>query len=358
MSRLILKGATSGTTELAAAAVAGDSTLTLPASNGSAHQLLKMGTTAGEMAYSDASLSSDQNLSGLSAMNGSSLAGLRNAIINGDFDIWQRGTSFTNPAAGAFVADRWNQGYDGTGATRTISQQFFPLGQMEVPGEPRSFLRYAQTVAGTGATNTFIQQRIEGVRTFAGQQVTLSFYARAASPLTLRGVYLAQVFGTGGSPTANTRIDLVGDQPIDTVWKRYSYTTIVPSISGRTLGTDGNDRLTPVFLLPINEVFTFDLACVQLELGPVATPFERRPIGMELELCQRYYERCYATIVASGWVPIETFVTSKRVVPSLAIVSYVVGSGGGIGPYGFHNFVASSYATVAARVILAGDAEL
>ena len=53
------------------------------------------------------------------------IAGGRNMVVNGDFKIWQRGTSFSSPANASFTADRWFMYYDGTGATRTISQQTF-----------------------------------------------------------------------------------------------------------------------------------------------------------------------------------------------------------------------------------------
>jgi len=73
----------------------------------------------------------------LSSLNGGPLAGFRNRIINGNFDIWQRGTSFSVTAANTYTADRWLVFFDGTGATRTISQQSFTPGQIDVPNEPK-----------------------------------------------------------------------------------------------------------------------------------------------------------------------------------------------------------------------------
>jgi len=79
-------------------------------------------------------------------------------------------------------------------------------------------------------------------------------------------------------------------------------TANIPSISGKILGTDGNDNLQIVFWFDAGSSFnsrtnslgqqsgTFDIANVQLESGTVATPFEQRPIGLELNLCQRFYQ--------------------------------------------------------------------
>ena len=49
---------------------------------------------------------------------------------------------------------------------------------------------------------------------------------------------------------------------------------------------------------------TFYITGVQLEVGSVATPFERRPFGTELSLCQRYYEKSYNIDIA---VPTATY---------------------------------------------------
>ena len=107
-------------------------------------------------------------------LNGGPLAGFRNRIINGNFDFWQRGASFTGSEYGA---DRWFSARVGT--THTATRQAFTLGQTAVPGEPTYFCRtVVSSVAGAGNVAILVQ-RIEDVRTFAGQQVTLSFWAKA-----------------------------------------------------------------------------------------------------------------------------------------------------------------------------------
>jgi hypothetical protein len=230
-----------------------------------------------------------RNLVNVGAINNGPLAGFRNAIINGNFDIWQRGTSFASPTSGDYTADRWEVAFDNTGATRTLSRQSFALGQADVPGEPTYFMRFDQSVAGSGGTFTQLAQRIESVRTFAGQQVTISFWAKAAASTTMPSVVLQQLFGSGGLPSGLTSTTAGSSLALTTTWQKFSYQVNIPSISGKTLGTDNNDALIAVFFMPLNATFTIDIAQVQVEPGPVATVFERRPIGLELALCQRYY---------------------------------------------------------------------
>jgi len=289
MSRVRLTGSTSGYVEITAPATAGNNTVTLPSSNGSANQLLKNGATPGVLEYSTVRIGSTGELDNIASINGGPLAGFRNAIINGNFDIWQRGTSFSSPANGTYTADRWLITYDGSGATRTISQNLFVVGSTEAAPGASFYLEHAQTVAGSGAAYNTLIQRIEGVRTFEGQTVTLSFYARGASAaLTLPSIIFRQNFGAGGSAFVDTTV-AANVVIAGTYFAKYTYTVTLPSISGKTVGS--GDSMELILFLPINTTFNFHLASVQLEPGSVATPFEQRPIGTELALCQRYFQK-------------------------------------------------------------------
>jgi hypothetical protein len=235
---------------------------------------------------------STTDLTNYANMTTTPISGFRNAIINGDFRVWQRGTSFSSPTNGTFVSDRWLAYFDGTGATRTISQQPHTLGVAPVAGyESEFFIRYNQSVAGTGATYNEYNHKIEGVRTFAGQTVTLSFWAKAASTTSLPFISLRQEFGTGGSPSSSVITSIASSVSVGTSWTRFTFTVTLPSISGKTLGSTNNNNLTLLLGFPLNSVFTVDIWGVQLEKGTIATPFEQRPIGTELALCQRYYIR-------------------------------------------------------------------
>ena len=232
----------------------------------------------------------------LSSLNGGALAGFRNRIINGNFDFWQRGTSFTGNDYGA---DRWFHGRVGT--THTVTRQAFTLGQTAVPGEPTYFCRtVVSSVAGAG-NYAVLEQRIEDVRTFAGQQIIISFWAKVDATKNI-AVDLTQYFGTGGSPSASITAIGATKLSIGTSWQKVTITATVPSISGKTIGTDNNSNLNLTIWFDAGSDFnarndslgqqsgTFEIAQVQIEPGSVATPFERRPIGTELALCQRYYQ--------------------------------------------------------------------
>jgi hypothetical protein len=220
----------------------------------------------------------------------------KNKVINGAFDIWQRGTSFTTPALNAYTADRFYQAQNGTAPTITHSQQAFTYGTAPVAGyESTYFYRVDQTVAGSAATFNFIGQKIEDVRTFANQTFTFSFWAKAASTITLPSVEISQVFGSGGSTSVNTT--LASSVSVGTSWTRYSYSITVPSIAGKTIGA-GSHLIVRIFL-PLNSTFTFDTWGWQAEQGSVATAFQTATgtIQGELAACQRYY----ATSIPKGY---------------------------------------------------------
>jgi hypothetical protein len=204
----------------------------------------------------------------------------KNAILNADFKIWQRGTSFSANNSSNYCADRF--AYDDLGIA-TISQQTFTSGTAPVAGyEGQFFVRFAQTGAGAA----FMFQRIEDVRQFAGQTVTVSVWAKAGASLSLAG-QVRQNFGTGGSANVNTTLST---QTVTTSWARYSWTISVPSLTGSTIGTGSYLQIR--LDLPSSGTFTFDTWGWQVEAGSVATAFQTATgtLQGELAACQRYYQ--------------------------------------------------------------------
>jgi hypothetical protein len=225
-------------------------------------------------------------------LNGGPLAGTRNRIINGNYDVWQRGTSFSLSASVAYTADRWEFG--GTG---TVTRQAFSIGQTDVPGEPTYFAEWNIT---SNSQNYECVQKIEDVRNFAGGKLTVSFYAKRSSGTTNLAPRVVQYFGTGGSPSGAVATSLGSAPALTTSWQKFVYTIDVPSIAGKTIGTDNNNSIWISLQISNTATGTIQLAQVQAEPGSTATPFERRSYGQELALCQRYYEKTYSQAIAPG----------------------------------------------------------
>jgi hypothetical protein len=212
----------------------------------------------------------------------------KNKLINSNFFYAQRGTTFTSPADGIYTLDRWRHSQDGTG-TVTITQQAFTPGAAPVAGyEGAFFMRQAVTAIGT-STFFQMQQRIEDVRTLAGETCTLSFWAKADTSRA-GSVFVEQVFGSGGSTTV-AALSNTGGVAITSSWQRFSFTFSMPSLASKTIGT--NSYVQVSLRNVVTSGSALDLYGVQLESGPIATPYTTASgtIGGELDLCQRYYYR-------------------------------------------------------------------
>lgn len=267
---------------------------------------------------------------------------LKNLAINGGMDVWQRETSFAVDDSEQYTADRFAARADdttGSGAA-TVSRQAFGAGQTAVDGNPAYWLRFAQTVAST-VNNPKLAHRIENVRTFSGVDITVSFWAKAATSTSLT-LSVDQAFGSGGSADVS-----VGTQAFNltTSWQRFTKTFTCASIVGKTLGS--GHHLACELVLPNAATFTIDIADFQVELGGSATSFDRRPFGLELALCQRYYEKSYeyddvpGTITERGQSAgvdqgdeadalVTRFRTEKRTTPSMAWFNPDTGTAGTI----------------------------
>lgn len=253
----------------------------------------------------------------------------KNYLINGAFDFWQRGTTFTSPSNWTYSADRWLVGAF-SGAIGSVTQQALTPG--EIPDfDGAYFIRIA---TGT-ATDLDIIQKIEDVRKMAGKTVTLSFWTRTSTATNSSFDYVefAQNFGSGGSGSVATGHSSVLNGTWGTSWTRCSVTLNVPSISGKTIGTNSHIQ----FRIDINNSFSgnWDITGVQLELGSSATQFSRAggTLAGELVSCQRYFQTplnsadsIYENLaVGTAWAQNRILynrpITPMRVVPSIAISS-------------------------------------
>ena len=219
----------------------------------------------------------------------------KNAVINGGFDIWQRGTSIA--ATGAvtiYTADRWGTRFTSGGVTasRQTTSDTTNLPNIQ-------YCIRVQRNSGVTATNTmYLAQSFETVNSipYAGKTVTMSFYARRGANFSPTGNILnANIYsGTGTDQeiisTGYTGSTIVASNAIalTTTWTRYTITG--------TVGTNINEiavyfDASPTGTAGANDYF--EITGVQLEVGSQATPFSRNAstIQGELAACQRYYYR-------------------------------------------------------------------
>jgi hypothetical protein len=185
----------------------------------------------------------------ISTINGGPI-GAKNAIINGNFGINQRGVSGTvTLSAGAYGHDRWKAGASGCTYTFATSENVTTL---------------------TISSGSLIQV-IEGLNLNSGTY-TLSWTGTAQGKIGA-GSYAGS--GVTGTATGGTNLNI--------------------------------------------EFGTGTLSLVQFEVGSVATPFERRPYGAELSLCQRYFWRWVPpignTIFARGYAFSATDSTNQVILP-------------------------------------------
>jgi len=211
----------------------------------------------------------------------------RNLIINGDFKVAQRGTSFTSDG---YSLDRWY--HQLSGGTSTTSQQTFALGS-EVAG----CSKYLKQATSTGANYCGLVYKVEDVKSIHQGKVTFSFYAKGTNPaggsFTVR---LARI------NTGTTFFDtpLNSTLTLTSTWQRFVYTFDVASFSG--MGTIDN---TSQLYISIHQsagdagtaAWELNLTGVQLENAEKVSTFDQRTYAEELAACQRY---CYAQYGGSG----------------------------------------------------------
>jgi hypothetical protein len=256
-----------------------------------------------------------------------------NKLINGDMDIWQRGTTFTVSASSVYTADRWAMYTDTLRPGRgNITQS------SDVPSnsEFQTSLQFqVTTVSNANNQPLTFRQIIEGynARDLIGQTFNISFWVKSSKT----GTY-SVCLGNAGNGMVSDR-SYVTEYTINTNnWEKK--TIVVPGglitagtwnwTNGRGLevifGMAGAGTSTPLNTWVTGNIETspnqvnlldvvgntFNITGVQLERGVAATPFEHRPIGTELALCHRYYNR-------ESWI-------NPDIYPYLCVNGYMYGT--------------------------------
>lgn len=277
----------------------------------------------------------------------------RNLIHNSMFNIAQRGTG---PWTTGATTDRWRL----SSVLDTDSINLYPIddnGRAQIGDEAAVRLLQNSFTGNAGATaQSFLIQAMEGVRRFAGKTVIVSFWANSSTTLKL-GINISQVFGTGGSPSTGLWVNATGQQVTTTaIWTRYSVTFAIPSVTGKTLGTNGDDYTGLAFFYTSGatnnaaagnigvQSGAINLWGVQLEIAQPGqtqpTPLEKPDPELQLRQCQRFYQTGYQRFVVyqqagSGSGTAWPLAVAMRAQPTVTnnITTQTNCTGSSIGPY-------------------------
>jgi hypothetical protein len=265
-----------------------------------------------------------------------SLQGFRNRILNGGMVIDQRnaGASIT-PTNGQYLVDRFF-------AIQSVASKYSAQQNAGAVTPPVGFSNYQgitslSAYSAASGEQFYIAQRIEASNigdlawgTANAQDVTLSFKVRSS----LTGMHSGSIIN---APTFNRSYPFTFTVNAANTWEEK--TVVIPGDTSGTWATSGTGAgLQVAFNLGTGSDFvgtagawngntnygatgavsvvatsgaTFYITGVQLEAGSVATPFERRPYGTELQLCQRYYYKTVADAIGAPFANGYSFSTTQ-----------------------------------------------
>lgn len=256
----------------------------------------------------------------------------RNLVINGEFRISQRGDFSTASARSSdeYTVDRFRCAISGVTANFQHIDATLPDGRS---------VKAIRIVATSGTSSGYIGFRttIEEFWRLSGRTITISAWVRTNNAYT------------GFRHDSTT--DISPKFTADSTWRFVSRTYTCPTIT--QAGRDSNQTTFAVLAyggsaaVPVASGDFIEVAELQIELGTVATPFERRPYGTELALCQRYFQKSFAVDVApangltglnttlnaygtnNGYLPYITFPVAMRATPSITFYKTQFGSTNG-----------------------------
>ena len=274
----------------------------------------------------------NETVSGTVAM-GSSFK--RNRIINGNMNVAQRGTTFTD--GNGYTLDRWYGNRSG-GVTGVTYAQVY--GAFSTATNSMSIQR---TSGNTSTATAVLYQAIEGVnsRDLAGKTITVSFQIGSGSISSTTGhsvIVYYQTTTTDIGPTSGGWTALTAQT--FTVASSSSFTQKTFQFSIPSTATQLQLSIQFAFSGTAGADDRFYLTQVQLEQGSVATPYEMQIYSDQLAQCQRYYVIWKGVADATGYSFISNAVVqgsgtffstiplpvTMRQIPAVSYVGTITGS--------------------------------
>ena len=239
--------------------------------------------------------------------------GRRNLLINGEYQIFQRATSATNPSGGYDTADRWRSSQSSSGWGNYNAEQ-----STDTPDGFGFSYKLTNTSATTQSSGVraWFEQYIEGQNlqhlnygSSSAKKLTLSFHVKSSIAGTY-GVFIGdgefgkhnvQTYTISSANTWEKKVLTYNGDTSAAIANDNSKEFNVGFVVG--CGTDfhtsstntwtSGDKITTSSQTQWKQTdgATFFITGVQLEVGDTATEFEHHSAAEELVLCQRYYWR-------------------------------------------------------------------
>ena len=253
----------------------------------------------------------------------------KNFIINGDMEIWQKATAATAVSDGSYSAcDRWHFPFYGTDGAMTTERETLSDADQATTGMYYCNLLTCTTADTSVAANSIVQMRQTMEAQFcqpfkygtsAAKTLTLSFYAKANASKT---------YGVSIWKRDSTAYYWFQDIAVTTSWKKFEIvisptagSTSLITASGGDIVNDNGEGIEVSFVLASGSNYqatadtwtsngdfntssldnflsstdnTFRVTGVQLEIGDAATDFEHLPHDVQLQRCQRYFQKWQA----------------------------------------------------------------
>lgn len=263
----------------------------------------------------------------------------KNLVINGGFDIWQRGTFFNSHVG--FSADRFFSWHNAKiERTDLVGSQF----------SSSYGLKITKDTVGISHPYALVTD-VENFRQFINKSWTISFWTRS-NKIADTGTIIMRVENNSGSlGDFNASFRSLPEPHATTEWVKKTTTLNVSDYDISEISQTASLRLYLLSALntgtnPLELNDWIEIAEVQLELGDGATKFEHRPVSQELALCQRYYQKSYnlddapGTITSNGAIVENSvrnnandtvgakFKTRMRTVPTVTLYNDSTGTPG------------------------------
>ncbi len=263
-----------------------------------------------------------------------------NDLINGDFQVWQRGVAFLGiTTTSEFTADRWMAFCMDPTDSISVKRSSHAYTATNIEVGNHDVAPFWLVINASGLSDQInLQQRIENPVQFANKTYTVSFQTKgididsshitiAARIVAVRGGVEIKV-GTYSMGTVVSRPAVTGTR------QKFVFTIDVPWAASDDMGDYDESYMELNIVMGKDAFFSttsmFHITEVKLERGAVATSFEGRSREEELSLCQRYYQQAAGQTEVRGYTDLTsnyvaqtiTFATLMRTTPTIVLTTF------------------------------------